>query len=146
MLKLLKKNENSKKTGSKLCMLVQPMQMIQMAIWYHDCTKPFYAYGAAYRINFCDWFFCCELQVHESFFHKEQLVTIARIQMVWGVCCFIYSHPLWKWMFFHNNSFQVSSKSALNIFAFLPHPEQKCEILVFSLTCHFKSCQFQLLR
>jgi len=68
--------------------------------------------------------------VHEAFFHKEQLVTIARIQMVRGVCCSVYSHPLWKWMFFHNNSFQVSSKSALNIFAFLPHPEQKCEILV----------------
>ena len=112
--------------------------------WQYDCTKPFYVYGAAYRINFCDWFFCCELQVHEAFFHKEQLVTIARIQMVRGVCCSVYSHPLWKWMFFHNNSFPVSSKSALNIFAFLPHPKQKCVKFSFLVSLTFKSCQFQL--
>ena len=86
-----------------------------------------------------------------SFTRNRWPVPIARIQMVRGVCCSVYSHPLWKWMFFHKNSFQFSSKSALNIFAFLPHPKQKCEILVsavamVSLTCHFKSCQFQLLR
>ena len=99
----LKKNENSKKTGSKIRTLVQPTRMKQMAIWLYQTLLCLWC-SLSHSLFW--WIFCCELQVHKAFFHKEQLVTIERIQMVRGVCCSIYPHPYWKRIFFTTTCFR----------------------------------------